>query len=349
MKCFISYRHDDSRAITERIYDRLSNYFGKDSFFKDIDDLPPAANFKEKLEHSLTASSVLMAVIGKNWAKVVDAEGRRRLENSNDYVRFELETALRLDIPIIPVLVDNANMPEAKELPSTIQELTVRQGVVVRHDPDFHRDVERLILFLTEFLVDEIITQDEIQRKSLETQIPTPIQLPPMKRLIDSLSQRIQLNKFDFDALLKRGQIGYISGEMSGGIGLRQAFDDFRKVIRINPEVADAHFGLGCVYRVIAIHDMMMRGCYTLESRDKLKSDRDDSSKKGPASIRYHVDAQSRAILNAALSEFHEGFRLQQLWQANGEGKVQTVYFDTLDIMSRMESVRSLLGLAPIL
>jgi hypothetical protein len=69
----------------------------------------------------------------------------RRLDDANDFVRIELETALLRQIPVVPVLVGGARMPSAAELPSTLGALVYRQGQTVRADPDFHRDVDRLI------------------------------------------------------------------------------------------------------------------------------------------------------------------------------------------------------------
>jgi len=65
------------------------------------------------------------------------------LDDLDDFVRIEIETALRRDIPVIPVLVSNAPMPEAQDLPPAIRDLAYRNGRVVRPDPDFHRDMAR--------------------------------------------------------------------------------------------------------------------------------------------------------------------------------------------------------------
>ena len=58
-----------------------------------------------------------------------------------------LQTAFRgaAWLAVIPVLVGGARMPSAGELPSTLAALVYRQGQTVRPDPDFHRDVDRLI------------------------------------------------------------------------------------------------------------------------------------------------------------------------------------------------------------
>jgi hypothetical protein len=86
---------------------------------------------------------VLLAVIGKNWNPLTDS-GQRRLSDPNDHLGIEIETALKRKIPVIPVLVDGVKMPAAHELPQALAGLVYYNGVMVRPDPDFHHDMDRL-------------------------------------------------------------------------------------------------------------------------------------------------------------------------------------------------------------
>ena len=74
-----------------------------------------------------------------------DEGGHRRLDDENDYVRLEVECALRLGKVVIPVLVRGGAMPRPSELPETLSQVAFRHAVSVRPDPDFHRDMDRLI------------------------------------------------------------------------------------------------------------------------------------------------------------------------------------------------------------
>jgi internalin A len=87
---------------------------------------------------------VLIAVIGKLWAMVSDMEGRRRLDNPEDFVRLEIATALKRGIWVIPVLLDGASMPRPSELPDDLKPFIRRQALEVSHDR-FEADSERLI------------------------------------------------------------------------------------------------------------------------------------------------------------------------------------------------------------
>jgi hypothetical protein len=143
-KIFISYRRSDSSAIVGRIYDYLERAFGKGQVFKDVDTIPPGYDFREILETNLNKSDVVLAIIGKSWLETRNTEGSRRLDDENDFVRYELEFALKSGIMIIPVLVMGAEMPNAAALPNALQKIAYLNAISLRDDPDFRRDVHRL-------------------------------------------------------------------------------------------------------------------------------------------------------------------------------------------------------------
>ncbi len=143
-KVFISYRRDDSAGHAGRVHDRLAQEFGRDLLFMDVDAVPLGADFIKVLRDEVAKCDVLLAVIGPNWLKIRDEEGSRRLDNTNDYVRIEIATALQRDIPVIPILLDGAKIPKAEQLPKGLEGLTARNGLDVRH-ASFHIDMDKLI------------------------------------------------------------------------------------------------------------------------------------------------------------------------------------------------------------
>lgn len=145
-KIFVSYRRTDSMAYTGRIYDRLVNAFGVRNIFKDVDDIPPGVDFRTVLDEALTKADSVLVIIGPQWLLTTDDYGKRRLLDPTDFVRLEVENALkRDDVLVIPVLVNNATMPPAESLPDSLKDLAYRNSVVVRNDPDFSRDINQLI------------------------------------------------------------------------------------------------------------------------------------------------------------------------------------------------------------
>lgn len=130
---FISYRRQDEPNFAGRLYDRLAVRFGKNNVFMDVDSIELGLDFADVINRSLSQCKVLIVVIGKNWLRVADGQGRPRLENPNDYVRIEIETALRRGIRVIPVLVEGASVPRSPELPDSMESLSRRNGIEMSH------------------------------------------------------------------------------------------------------------------------------------------------------------------------------------------------------------------------
>jgi hypothetical protein len=145
---FISYRREDSRGFAGRIYDRLSDRLGGENVFFDVDNIAPGLDFVEVLTERVAACDALVAVIGRDWLASADKTGRRRLDNAEDFVRVEIEAALNRGVRVIPVLVEDAAMPQADELPESLRKLARRQGIAIDH-ARFNSDVERLIRVLS--------------------------------------------------------------------------------------------------------------------------------------------------------------------------------------------------------
>ena len=147
-KILISYRREDSTDVTGRIYDRLIQQFGQGAVFKDVDSIPFGVDFRTYLDAQVAKCEVFLAVIGRDWMKKRGSTRKSRLDDPGDFVRIEIESALKRQIPVIPVLVRGASIPPAKQLPASLQDLSYRHGIAVRADPDFHRDMDRLIEYL---------------------------------------------------------------------------------------------------------------------------------------------------------------------------------------------------------
>jgi glycerophosphoryl diester phosphodiesterase len=149
-RVFISYRRQETAWPARQLYDVLVAELGADRVFKDVDDIEPGDDFVERLQSAVGSCQVLLALIGPQWLTVTDAKGARRLNDPEDFVRLEVETALnRDDVRVIPILVDNAKMPTPQELPEGLAALTRRQAVEI--DP-VNFDTRRLLRVLNRTL-----------------------------------------------------------------------------------------------------------------------------------------------------------------------------------------------------
>lgn len=145
MGIFISYRRADTQDVVGRMYDRLIFHFPIERVFRDIDSLRIGESFPDALADAISNAKVALVIIGPAWASISNSAGHRRLHEPGDFVRIEVENALAAGIPVVPVLVTGATMPTPTDLPATLQPLLNKHAAHVRPDPDFSRDMERLI------------------------------------------------------------------------------------------------------------------------------------------------------------------------------------------------------------
>lgn len=151
-RIFISYRRSDSAHAAANLTDKLQQHFGQDSIFFDVDNIPLGVDFREHIGNAVGQCDVLLVIIGEKWAQLVDEQGNRRLNQPSDYVRIEIESALKRNIPVIPVLTGEAEMPTANDLPPSIQSIAFRNAAELSAGRDRHQHVARLIQGLEEIV-----------------------------------------------------------------------------------------------------------------------------------------------------------------------------------------------------
>lgn len=163
---FISYRRQSGHAAG-RLYDRLSERFGRERVFIDVDAIEPGVDFIQAINSALTTCNVVLVVIDNQWLIAKDDQGRRRLDRPNDIVRLEIEAALERNVRLIPVLVGNATMPDSQELPGSLASLA-RRNAFIMHDESFRYDAERLVNVLDDIVSDDgqVTPRNIVQPKS---------------------------------------------------------------------------------------------------------------------------------------------------------------------------------------
>src|SRR5271163_4979860 len=130
---FISYRRDDAEGQAGRLFDDLVAHFGIDLVFMDVAGIEPGRDFRKVIDENVAACGVLLSIVGRTWLDSKDENGRRRLDDPLDFVRLETASALKRDIPVVPVLVQGAKMPRAEQLPEDLKDLAYRNGVELTH------------------------------------------------------------------------------------------------------------------------------------------------------------------------------------------------------------------------
>src|SRR6202789_246152 len=169
---FISYRRDDTEGEAGRLFDDLTREFGSNSVFMDEAGIRPGVDLVQAIEQNVADCGVLLAIIGPTWASIANASGQRRLDDPNDFVVLEIASALKREVPVIPVLVHAAKMPSQDQLPDSLKSFSHRNSVELSH-ARWPSDVQLLVEALKTYVAPSKATAQE------PVHAPVPVQLPP--------------------------------------------------------------------------------------------------------------------------------------------------------------------------
>ena len=205
-KVFISYRRSDSQAQTGRLYDRLNRAF-PGMFFRDVSEIGVGVDFVAHVERAVGASVALIAVIGPDWTKAADERGRR-LDDTNDFVRVEIRTALARKIRIIPVLVGDAEMVSEDELPEDLRPFSRWNAIRIvedYYDEAIDKLVRSLVPELGEPASKDNAPQADAKTRSLRGEAEAAIGVEDWFGAIQALQAALSLepNNFEISARLK--------------------------------------------------------------------------------------------------------------------------------------------------
>jgi hypothetical protein len=179
-KIFICYRREETAAYAGRLYDTVAGRYGQENVFMDL-DLDPGIDFVERITEAVGSCHVLLVVMGPRWATVQDQDGEVRITDPEDYVRLEVETALRRpDVILIPVLVGAAGMPRREELPEELRAIT-RRNALELSDARWRYDVGRLTTALDQLLAE--MTGTHVLPVPPEPSAPS---LPPLRLMVEA-------------------------------------------------------------------------------------------------------------------------------------------------------------------
>jgi hypothetical protein len=140
---FLCYRREDTSTWALLLHKALTQDFGQ-TVFMDIDSLQPGVNWVQTIDDTLNRCDAVLVLIGPRWSDIKNDSGRRRLVDQKDPVRLEIKTALERGIPVVPVFLDGASMPEARKLPKALSSLSAQNGVTIS-TARWMDDVSRLV------------------------------------------------------------------------------------------------------------------------------------------------------------------------------------------------------------
>ena len=145
VQIFISYRRSDTQSASRQLAEALKLRFGSEHVFFDTRDIAAGVEWRSDMMRRVQGSDVVLAIIGPHWAATAKDRSRRSLldRTDEDLVRLEIETAFTHGAIVIPVLVDDADMPARDTLPRPFQPLVDVQAQSLHHT-SWDRDVDAL-------------------------------------------------------------------------------------------------------------------------------------------------------------------------------------------------------------
>lgn len=129
---FISYRREDTQWIARALYRHLSEGFGAHRVFMDRIEIRGGDQWRRKIDEALHKSTVVLAIIGRQWLTLTDDYRRLRIDQQDDWVRTEIRFALNHKKRLIPLYVDGASsISDPKHLPTDLRTMIDSQGIVL--------------------------------------------------------------------------------------------------------------------------------------------------------------------------------------------------------------------------
>jgi hypothetical protein len=148
---FLSYRRRDATHFAGRLRETISRDVPQATIFRDIDSIKLGEDFVQVLDQQLDSCRAMIVVIGPDWVGLDEKTGKRRIDDPEDFARLEVEHAIDRKIPLIPVLLDGAQLPDANGLPETLRPIRRRQHIAV-DGQNYSRTVPEISARLKEIL-----------------------------------------------------------------------------------------------------------------------------------------------------------------------------------------------------
>jgi pterin-4a-carbinolamine dehydratase len=131
---FVSYRRSDSSAASRWLATSIARTFGPQSVFTDTESIRMSDDWPDRIDQALAAATLLLPVIGPDWLRTADEDGRRRIDQEDDWVANEIRHALDSQVLVLPILISRTPMPKKTALPAALAALASKQAFELRDE-----------------------------------------------------------------------------------------------------------------------------------------------------------------------------------------------------------------------
>lgn len=137
-RIFICQRPRYSSFVLSEIHHKLELKYGSEAILSSIEDTPLGLDIRIHVGHHIMPSDVILLIIDGDWTK-------EPLFEHKNIIRLVIEVAIKMNIPIIPVYLNEAKLPQDIELPSSISSIQYIQSHRIKEGNGLKRDINRLI------------------------------------------------------------------------------------------------------------------------------------------------------------------------------------------------------------
>jgi len=144
-RIFISYRSADGAKDASRLADELGSLFGADHVFLDREDLRGGSSWRDAISSAIDHRPIVLLLITPAFFGARHVDGRLRIDDADDPVRCEIQSALEVGAILMPLRVDGTAMPLADSLPETLRSVTEWHALLLRTDDWSRVDLPRIV------------------------------------------------------------------------------------------------------------------------------------------------------------------------------------------------------------
>lgn len=125
---FINYRTGDEEIVAGLLHQALTSRFGPEAVFLAGRSIAPGDDYRQALLDGARSCRALLAVIGPHWLDRA-ANGERKIDRPDDWVKREIVEAFRHNVRVIPVLIGAKDRLAVEDLPPELEVLAFCQSL----------------------------------------------------------------------------------------------------------------------------------------------------------------------------------------------------------------------------
>jgi pterin-4a-carbinolamine dehydratase len=240
-RVFISYRHDGDAVRAIAVHAIVGDTFERrqgDGVAVYLDTRARiGVEWPDELAKEVANTDAVLVIIGPDWLSAADAAGERRIDQTDDWVRREIEIALEHNRPIIPIAFVPATVPAATDLPNSIKRLADYRGVAVRDDY-LSNDLQPVLGYIN----DLIVAEPDPTKSAGPEQFHLPYPDPPLTvkpAPLDDSDLRLALDKELQEWALVESPLPQDPQRTRVELSREFTFESFRVVLSFMTEIAD--------------------------------------------------------------------------------------------------------------